>query len=172
MASIRGLQGATVFNTGILAGVALSLSSVGVHLILESPTNASLLRQFSLLCQSSRLLFSGAVPVLVGIPYAFLAYAFRTSGVKSKLYLLSTALCLAPVPYASLFMAPTEEELEEKARQSMAAGVDDEAGELLSIREGTPKYLADHWGMLNLGRVAMVTGAGLLGIAASHLVGA
>lgn len=164
MASIRGLQGATVFNTGIVAGVALSFSSVGVALILESPTTLSLLRQWSLLVRSSRLLFSGAVPVLVGIPYALLAYVFRTSGTKAKLYALSAALCLGPELYTKLFMAPTEQKLEEKAAVMSLA---DEGAEVLLKREETAKYLVDHWGVLNLGRVALVTGAGLAGLAAS-----
>ncbi|OIW26078.1 hypothetical protein CONLIGDRAFT_517395 [Coniochaeta ligniaria NRRL 30616] len=164
MASIRGLQGATVFNTGILAGVALSFSSVGVALILESPTNLSLLRQWSMLRWSSRLLFSGAVPVLVGVPYALLAYAFRASGAKARLYLLSAALCLSPGLYGRFIMAPTEKRLEEKMAGMSVA---DEAAEVLLRREGTAKYLVDHWGVLNLGRVAMVAGAGLSGLVAS-----
>lgn len=171
MASIRGLQlqGATVFNTGILTGVAMSLSSVGVHLILESPSNLSLLRQFSTLVQTSRLLFSVAVPVLVGIPYAVLSYASRNSGLKAKLYLFSTALCLAPVPYAVLLMAPTEEKLEEMPKGMVAVTEEDEDEMFLSKREDSARYLVDHWGMLNLGRVTMIAGAGLVGMAASHV---
>ena len=41
-----------------------------------------------------------------------------------------------------------------------------EAAELRMEREQTAKYLVDHWGMLNLGRVIMVLGAGLAGVGA------
>ncbi|KAH8906127.1 hypothetical protein BR93DRAFT_730603 [Coniochaeta sp. PMI_546] len=163
MASIRGVQGATVFSTGILAGIALSFSSIGVALILESPTNLSLLRQWSILLRSSRLFFSGVVPVLVGIPYILLAYTSRASGTRAKLYVLAAALCLSPGLYTKLIMTPTERELEEK---TAAVSVMDEADEVLLRKEETTKYLVDHWGVLNLGRVGMVTGAGLAGLAA------
>jgi hypothetical protein len=167
MSTIIGLQGATVFNTGILTGVALSLSSVGVAVILESPTNFYLLRQWSILLRSSRLLFSAAVPVLIGAPYLLMAYTFRAAGTKARLYLLSAALCLGPVPYTKWLMAPTETRLEDKARQGVEMSLTDEVAEIRMEREETVKYLVDHWGMLNLGRVAMVTGAGLVGLAAS-----
>ncbi|KAB5549984.1 hypothetical protein GE09DRAFT_1128591 [Coniochaeta sp. 2T2.1] len=168
MSSIRCLQTATTLNTGILTGVALSLSSIGVSLALESPTTFTVLRQWSFLLRSSRLLFSAAVPVLVGLPYAFLAFTFRpaaSTSTKAMLYLLSAALCLGPVPYGRLFMRETEEKLEGKAAAGLSVGA--EAAELKLKREETAKYLVDHWGVLNLGRVAMVLGAGLAGLGAS-----
>lgn len=167
MSAIRSLQAATLFNTGILTGVSLSLSSIGVGLILEPRTTLSLLRQFSRLLRSSRLLFSAAAPVLVGVPSAFLAYTFRASSAKARLYLFSAALCLGPVPYARLFMRETEDKLEEKA--AAGTSVAGEEAELLLRREETAKYLVDHWGVLNLGRVLMVAAAGFAGWGASIL---
>lgn len=163
MATIRSLQGATLFNTGILTGASLSLSSIGVALILEPPTTLSLLRQFSNLLRSSRRLYSVAAPVFLGIPYAFLAYTFRASTTKARLYLLSAALSLGPVPYTRFFMRETEDILEEKAAVMIVV---DEPAEVLLRREETTKYLVDHWGVLNLGRVAMVGAAGLAGLVA------
>lgn len=167
MSTIRNLEAATLFNTGILTGISLSLSSIGVGLILESPTTFSLVRQFSHLLRSSRLLFSAAAPGVVGIPSLFLAYTLRASSTKARLYLLSAALCLGPVPYARLVMRETEDKLEEKAAQGMS--VADEEAEMMLRREETAKYLVDHWGVLNLGRVLMVAAAGFAGWGASVL---
>lgn len=60
-------------------------------------------------------------------------------------------------------MRETEDILEEKAAVMIVV---DEPAEVLLRREETTKYLVDHWGVLNLGRVAMVGAAGLAGLVA------
>lgn len=105
-------------------------------------------------------------------------------------YALAGLLCVSIMPYTWAVQMPTNRRIYDK----MAEMGMDEAGEMRGLaggagpswvlaeaaagaaaaladvsaeKEQSAKYLVDHWGLLNLGRAAMIAAAGLVGLSAS-----
>lgn len=104
-----------------------------------------------------------------------------------RVYLTAGLLALGIVPYTRLLMWDTNLELMKKGREmngsawgatanSASKGkgkeIEHEEREIAVVteeQEKGAKYLVDHWGLLNLGRAALVGAAAVLGLGAGYL---
>ena len=163
--SIRLAQATALFVSSTAAGVSLSISAFVIPPLLESPTPL-MLRQWKGAFQRGRRTMPAAGEA-AALAYFYLAYRFGLRhGLAGRLYLLAGGLCVGIVPYTLAVIMPTNRKLLKKVEDARELGVAEELLEVGAREEGA-KYLVDHWGMLNLGRAAMVAAASVIGLFAT-----
>ncbi|KAM7194266.1 protein of unknown function (DUF1772) domain containing protein [Naviculisporaceae sp. PSN 640] len=193
---IRALQGLTPLLTSFTTGLSLSLSVILVPRLLESPSPLMLRQWMATFDQGKKLIPSLCGVSALGY-FTLSVWHFRFNSLQGygsgfggprlgKIYLLAGLLTLGIVPYTRLVMWGTNLELMKKGREMNGAsfgvasskgkgkgkGKEVEEGESIAIteeQERGAKYLVDHWGLLNLGRAALVGAAAVLGLGAGYL---
>ena len=78
-------------------------------------------------------------------------------------YLVAGLLAVGIVPYTVVFMQSTNRKLIERNEEMGALGAEDTVVEV-GLGNESAHALVDWWGVLNLGRGAMLSVAGILGV--------
>jgi hypothetical protein len=159
---IRLVQTIGITTSSILAGSVASASFALVPRLLESPTPL-LLKQWGNAYNAGK---KNAPPfaVLSSACYFYLAYALPSNFPRSKLYgyIAAGALTVGVVPYTRLVMMDTNKKLLAKVDETRTLGIKDEIVEV-GLGNETAHKLVDSWGMLNLGRAALLVVGSLVG---------
>lgn len=179
--AVRLAQGASILLSALASGVSLSLSALLVPRLLESPTPL-MLRQWA---HTDRRLVAAVSPAAAG-SYLWLASSRRGRG-AGWWYLAAGLLTAGVVPYALVVMAGTNRRLralaervaadadvdvDVAAKEGDGGGVEVEVGAEAEAEgevkgEKGPKYWVDWWGVLNLGRTAMLVAGSVCGLVAT-----
>ncbi|RKU43526.1 hypothetical protein DL546_006374 [Coniochaeta pulveracea] len=165
--TFRNLTSLTLLSTTALASLTLSLSTISTPLFLSPPPlpTPTLLHLSVSLLSISRTLFSRLLPFITTAPYLALSYLPPANFRGRKYFVIAAALTMLTAPYRWLVMGREERMLEARAK-ALAVGVlgkkECEVVERGLPRIETARYLVDRWGLLNLGRVAMLAGAGII----------
>jgi hypothetical protein len=161
---IRIAQTIGITISSAVSGASLSLSFFVVPRLLEAPTPL-LLKQWN----SSFDLGKKSIVPLAGVSaasYFYLAYELHSrlsaSSSKWKMYLLAGLLSVAIVPYTLGIMMSTNKKLLAKVEETKALSFKDEVVEA-GLGDETAHKLVDKWGMLNLGRGALLVLSGVVG---------
>ena len=158
---IRVAQTLGLTTSLLLGGANLALS---VHLIprlLESPTPL-LVRQW----HAAYLLGKRTFPplaLLSSLSYFYLAYKGDALEGNRMGYLIAGLLTVGIVPYTALVMRGTNNKLIERRNEVGALGNQDTVVEV-GLGNESAHALVDWWGVLNLGRGAMLSIAGIVGV--------
>ncbi|TLD29128.1 hypothetical protein PspLS_03653 [Pyricularia sp. CBS 133598] len=161
--TIKAIQAASLFTIAASSGAKLGLSIFAVPRLLESP-GPLMLQQWDKMFVSGRAILPAA-DMLSAVGFLILAYSRVFGERTAKMYTLAAALSVGIVPYTVLVMSRTNNKLRRRAELTKSMSITDEL-ESAEVRE-SDKFLVDHWGVLNLGRAAMLAGAGLIGLYAS-----
>ncbi|KAK3394606.1 hypothetical protein B0H63DRAFT_51959 [Podospora didyma] len=161
---VRFTQATAIFLSAAGSGAGLAISSFVIPRLLECPTPLMLQGwKKTFLRGRATMPLSGAI---AAASYFFLAY----SGRGGRAYAYAGALSVGIIPYTLVLMKSTNNALLDAAEQmeadALLAGGDDKVVVTLE-QERSAKYLVDHWGMLNLGRVAMLATASAVALAVS-----
>ena len=169
--AIRVAQTASIVLSAAAAGGNLGLSTNLIPRLLESPAEL-MLRQWQHMFDSSKIMYPGmAVAASLAHGYIYMSARRTLGAAASKLPLLAAGLSLAIVPYTVVVLFPTNRELIKraaaaeasskvsKAERAAGAGVNYTAQE-----EAAAKQLVDRWGVLNLGRSALLAAASIAGL--------
>ncbi|KAH8840749.1 hypothetical protein MCOR27_009062 [Pyricularia oryzae] len=162
--TIKAVQVASLFTIAASSGAKLGLSIFAVPRLLESP-GPLMLQQWDRMFVSGRAILPAA-DVLSALGFSYLAYSRVFGERTAKMYALAAALSVGIVPYTFLVMSRTNNKLRRRAELTKSMSITDESLESAEVRQGD-KFLVDHWGVLNLGRTAMLAAAGLVGLYAS-----
>jgi len=158
---IRLAQTLGLTTSLLLGGANLALSILLVPRLLESPTPL-LLRQW----HAAYLLGKRSFPplaLLSSLSYFFLAYKGDALDGNRMGYLVAGLLTVGIVPYTVAFMQSTNRKLIERNEEMGALGAEDTVVEV-GLGNESAHALVDWWGVLNLGRGAMLSVAGILGV--------
>ncbi|KAL2125256.1 hypothetical protein VTJ04DRAFT_1621 [Mycothermus thermophilus] len=183
---IRIAQTTALLLSGITTGVSLSLSALVIPRLLESPVPLMLKQWLHTLQLGKRTVpFAG---LLSAASYVYLALGHKSSlsTAQTRAYLAAAVLSVSIAPYTKLVMRRTNGrlmELAEKAERegtvsaivSTAAAAAVEAADDAGKGEGVVeveavrsiKGLVDHWGVLNLGRTALLLAGTMCGFVAT-----
>jgi len=175
--SVRAAQALAAFVSSVTAGASLSLSFLVIPRLLESPTPLMLLQwkhMFDKRKKTITYLGLAAAPA-----YAFLSAHFGGGTLRGSLlgrpgraYAACAALCVGIVPYTVAVIMPTNRRIFALVDRHAAAASElvlrsDHAALLTTTtaqEEKSAKQLVDWWGVLNLGRAAMLLAASGIGI--------
>jgi hypothetical protein len=166
--TLRNVTTLTLLSTTTLASLSLSLSTICTPLLLAAPPHPTptLLHLSVSLLSISQAIFSRLLPLLTTVPYLALSYLAPANSTGRKWFVIAAALSMLTAPYRWVVMGREERMLEARAK-ALAIGVlregDCEVEEKSLPRIETARYLVDRWGLLNLGRVVMLAGAGVCG---------
>lgn len=107
---------------------------------------------------------------IAALSFFYLSYHHHTTSVSSFVdnshawgYLTAGLLSIGIVPYTILVIMPTNNKLMKKVDETKSLGKEDQVVEV-GLGEETAHQLADWWGVLNLGRGAMLIASGVLGL--------
>jgi len=159
--TVKAAQTAALFLSSATFGGSLGLSALLIPRLLESPVPV-MLRQWHATYQVAKRAFPAGAQ-LAAASYVGLAYRAGLGTLAGRAYAASAALCFGIIPYTLVFLIPTNRKLLAKVADAERLGPLDELVEA-SRREESARYLVDWWGVLNLGRAAMLASAGVLGI--------
>lgn len=159
------LQTTTLLVAGLSSGLSLSFSVFVTPRLLESPTPL-MLRQW----RRTYALGAATMPlaaVATGAAYAWLALRAPAPGGPRARALLTAAAALTAgiVPYTWACMLGVNKRLVEK--EGAVAALEKGGEELAAEDVASAKGLVDLWGMLNLGRAAMLIAGTACGLAAT-----
>ncbi|KLU88524.1 hypothetical protein MAPG_07509 [Magnaporthiopsis poae ATCC 64411] len=175
----KALQAASLFAVSAASGATLGLSFFVVPTLLEAPTPLMLHLWERTLLRGRNIL--APIDLLSSLGFASLAIrlsraAASSSSVPSRCYGAAAVLAASVVPYTLLVVMPTNRKLlrrTELARAlgpaAAAAAADDDDAVRPADEPESSKSLVDHWGMLNLGRSALLLVSAALGFYASSL---
>jgi hypothetical protein len=165
---IRLAQTLGITTSLIFGGVIASLSIFVLPRILESPTPL-LVKQWSRMYEAGKAAGRPA-GVIAALSFFYLSYHHHTSSTSAFVnntnawgYLTAGLLSIGIVPYTILVIMPTNNKLMKKADETKSLEEEDQVVEV-GLREETAHQLADYWGVLNLGRGAMLTASGVLAL--------
>ncbi|EKD15970.1 uncharacterized protein L3040_003405 [Drepanopeziza brunnea f. sp. 'multigermtubi'] len=154
---IRLAQTLGITTSLVLAGTSLSTSTTTIPRLLESPP-ALLLQQWRHMYAAGRAT-APPVAAVAALSYFFLAYRARSgagAGAGAGMYVAAGLLSVGIVPYTFAVMMRTNRRLLGRAAE-LGVEVEGEG-------EESAHQLVDRWGVLNLGRAAMLLASGLLGV--------
>jgi hypothetical protein len=165
---IRLAQTLGITTSLIFAGANASLSIFLIPRILESPTPL-LLKQWNHTYERGKAI-GPPFGVVAALSFFYLSYHFHTSSTSAFVnntnawgYLTAGLLSIGIVPYTMLVLMPTNDKMKKKADETKSLEKEDHVVEI-GLGEETAHQLADWWGVLNLGRGAMLTASGVLGL--------
>jgi len=164
---IRIVQTAALTTIASAAGANLGLSFYLIPRLLESPTPL-MLKQWN----ASFDLGKTTIAPLAGMGSAlffYLSYTFRQTINQGppntwKMYMLSGILALGIAPYTMLVIDPTNRKLKAKVEETKGLEVTDTLVEAGTAGGETAHVLVDRWGVLNLGRGAMLVASAIVGV--------
>ncbi|KAL8392607.1 hypothetical protein RB595_002704 [Gaeumannomyces hyphopodioides] len=168
--TVKALQAATLFAVSAASGATLGISFFTVPLLLDSPTPL-MLRLWERNLTRSRDAFVPA-DLLCSLGFAALAALPARPARCRYAAAAAAALAAAVVPYTLLVVMPTNRKLLRRAELARALGpaVAGDADEDVVRPADEPessKLLVDRWGMLNLGRCALLISSAALGFYAT-----
>ncbi|KAH6651032.1 hypothetical protein F5144DRAFT_558180 [Chaetomium tenue] len=179
----RLTTGSTILLSSLTAGLNLSLSLFLIPRLLESPTPLMLQQWRRTYSRGHAIIPTAALAASAGYLYLGLG-----SGLGSRLYLVAAGLTVGIVPYTVAVMQVTngrlmelgervrvreekrerEEEEEVEAVTAVEVQEEEEEDEVVTVEEErSAKGLVDLWGVLNLGRAALLTAGAACGLAAT-----
>jgi len=162
---VRIAQTAALTTVAIAAGANLGFSFYLIPRLLESPTPL-MLKQWN----TSFELGKTTIPPLAGIGSAlffYLSYTFSQTASHTqswKMYLLSGVLAVGFVPYTLLVIEPTNRKLKAKVEETKGLKVTDKLVEVGVAGGETAHVLVNRWGVLNLGRGALLVASAVVGV--------
>ncbi|KAL8363728.1 hypothetical protein RB601_009475 [Gaeumannomyces tritici] len=173
----KALQAATLFAVSAASGATLAGSIFTVPLLLDAPTPLMLRLWARNMARARDALLPADLLCSLGL--AALA-ALSSSSSSSRpaaaryCYAGAAALAAAIVPYTVLLVLPTNRKLLRRAELASAlgpaaAGDEDEDVVRPAVEPESSRFLVDHWGMLNLGRCALLISSAALGFYATVL---
>ncbi|KAK3309664.1 uncharacterized protein B0T15DRAFT_488377 [Chaetomium strumarium] len=163
--SLRLTQGTALFLSSFSSGVSLTLSAFVVPRLLESPRGVMLtqwLRTYTL--GATTMPFATAVTAA-----AYVWLGLKTPGIplaRSRMYLAAAGLTVGIIPYTVAFMGGTNGRLKEMEKEANSVQANVPSPEVRA-EERSAKALVDWWGMLNLGRAAMLISGAVCGLVAT-----
>lgn len=161
---IRVTQTLGLTTSLLLAGSNITLSTFLIPRLLESPPPL-LLKQW-LHTYNLGKMTAPPLAFLSSLSYIYLSYKTHIADPTNRgawAYLGSGLLMCGIVPYTIAVMGDVNRKLVVKAEEAAALGVGDEVlEEALGVESA--HALVDWWGVLNLGRAAMMAVAGVLGV--------
>ena len=163
--STRLIQTVGISTTLLIGGANIAYSVVLVPRILESPTPL-LVRQWDHAYEQGKRSIP-PVAVFSGISYFYLAYNEHTAAFpaswKVPAYATAGVLAASMIPYTLVFMLRNVNKLKAKLAETSALQNTDEVVEV-GLGSETAHKLVDDWAVMNLGRGAMLTISGVLGL--------
>ncbi|KAI9051200.1 hypothetical protein LZ554_005302 [Drepanopeziza brunnea f. sp. 'monogermtubi'] len=169
---IRLAQTLGITTSLVLAGTSLSTSTTTIPRLLESPP-LLLLQQWRHMYTAGRAT-APPVAAVAALSYFFLAHRAHTGGDGyAGGYVAAGLLSVGIVPYTLAVMMRTNRRLLGRAEGLLGLGLGlarvEEVGGEVEVEveekgEESAHQLVDRWGVLNLGRAAMLLASGLLGV--------
>jgi len=171
--TIRTAQITALFLSSTVSGISLALSTFLVPRLLESPVPTMLL-QWKRTYHAGKTQIAPAAAAASAIWFWLAAKSPALTRGVGRQYLAAGALAFAIIPYTGVMMMETNRRIEERAegvslergRLIQAEGKGDEEEQMAWVRGEGSKYLVDWWGMLNLGRSAMLMASTVVGLVA------
>lgn len=177
----RALQAASLFAVSAASGAALGLSFFVVPVLLEAPTplmlhlwERTLLRGRNILAPIALLSSLGFAGLAIQLSRASSSLSLPSAHLASRCYAAAAVLATAVVPYSLLVVMPTNRKLLRRGELARALGpaaaaaaADDDDAVRPADEPESSKSLVDHWGMLSLGRSALLIASAALGFYAS-----
>ncbi|CZR61030.1 uncharacterized protein PAC_10926 [Phialocephala subalpina] len=166
---IRLAQTLGLSSSLILAGQTITLSTFLIPRLLDSPTPL-MLKQWNTMFQVGRKA-GPQLALLSAISYFYLSYKSHLSPLpafsntllsKTTSYAIAGLLSIGIVPYTLIFISGTNSKLLKKVEETKTLKVSDEVVEV-GLGNESAHALVDWWGMLNLGRGALLVASGVLG---------
>lgn len=168
---IRLAQTLGLTTTLLFAGANISLSMILVPQLLKTPSRGLLLRQWFSTYYLGKAVARPSI-IISSLSYLYLAYHTHVADPTNReldwkvwSYVASAVLIAGIAPYTMTVMGRTNGRLMELEGQFRGLSVEEEekVGEA-AVGEETAHSLVDWWGVLNLGRGAMVAVSGVLGL--------
>ncbi|KAF8867354.1 hypothetical protein BDZ45DRAFT_638860 [Acephala macrosclerotiorum] len=164
---IRLAQTLGLTSSLILAGQTITLSTFLIPRLLDSPTPL-MLKQWNNMFQIGRLT-GPQFALLSALSYFYLSYKSHLTPIlsssllsKTTAYAIAGALSIGIVPYTLIFISGTNTKILKKVEETKSLKVTDEVTEV-GLGNESARALVDWWGVLNLGRGALLVASGVLG---------
>ncbi|KAK4205174.1 hypothetical protein QBC40DRAFT_271202 [Triangularia verruculosa] len=156
--SLPVIKTSTLLLTAFTTGLSLTYSTVVTPLLLTSPTPL-------MLQQWKKMFLAGSthMPPLSIISAVSFFYLAAKSPAHRNLWSTAGGLTLGIIPYTLALMMGTNNELLKREGELTARAKTSGAVVVSESEEKGAKELVDRWGVLNLGRTAMLLGAVGLG---------
>ncbi|KAL8418513.1 hypothetical protein RB594_001925 [Gaeumannomyces avenae] len=170
----KALQAATLFAVSAASGATLAGSIFTVPLLLDAPTPLMLRLWARNMARARDALLPADLLCSLGLAaLAALSSPSRPAAAR-YCYAGAAALAAAIVPYTVLLVLPTNRKLLRRAELAAAlgpaaAGDEDEDVVRPADEPESSRFLVDHWGILNLGRCALLISSAALGFYATVL---
>ncbi|AEO70135.1 3d996d15-65c1-4aa9-9e83-3c199e82c516 [Thermothielavioides terrestris] len=170
--AVRLTQGAALFLSSFTTGISLSLSAVVVPCLLDDAPRDVMLAQWArVYALGARTMpFAAAATAAAYLWLGLRGVAGSPLGFRSRCYLAAGALTLSIVPYTFAAMRGLNARLlEMRRRATVTAGTPAEVSAEEQVKEEeemSAKAAVDWWGVLNLGRTALLAGGAICGLVA------
>jgi len=173
--TLRLAESAALFLSGSLTGLSFASTILLVPRLLESPVPLMLTQWTNAYIWGKT--YMGPTALATSSIYLYLASRAGKGTSRANAYIAAAVLMVGIVPYTLGVMFRTNQKLQGRARVAERVG----RGEVVAERERGgieeegawevkvegSRYLVDHWGILNLGRTAMLTAGAALGLYAT-----
>ena len=157
---LRVIKAAAIFISAASSGTLLTISAFGVPNFLAIPSNLMLQQWEHTYNQGKK--FMPPIAGTAALGYFYLAHRFgglsATTG-PARAFALAGGLCISIVPYTTALMKPTNNALLKKREESKGLTLG-----MAGVEDLGAKQLVGRWGMMNLGRSALLGSAAFIAL--------